>query len=527
MKRRTLITGLAAAGGAVATLRPSVRALAQSGAAGPVLRYGQGTAILTLDPVHGSFTGYPAGYEAALCLYDRLLDFDAQMRIVPELAASFTMAPDRRSASLRLRRGVLFHDGTPLDAAAVKVNLLRLMDPKRNPTNRPLWDPLAGIETSGADHVTIRLKAPFAELPNSLAHASSAIVSPAALAKYGDTGIAQHPVGAGPFRLASFSPGQQLVAEAFAQYWGGRPRTARIAFHYIPEAATRLNALETQAVDVIDSVPEALVGSLKGAPGVAVLTSLSLRPMGFAINLTRAKLRDPRVRQALNLAVPVTTIAQRVFFGYARAPDSPLAYATEGYHAVSPLAFDPAKAKALLAAAGYGSSKPLHLAMAASKGLFPADEAVAEVVANSLQQAGMQVAMTQIEAGSYWDVLRQDAAHMTWDIAMFGFNPSNASGLYQLASLFQANASDAGRPDVWNIGRYRNPTVDHLLAQAGAAPAAARRNALLAQAQAIIWHDNPYIWLQINENIVATGRKISGVEVLPVVFTSLRHATIA
>lgn len=189
MKRRTLLTGLAASATAAAVTCPSVRALAQTGAAGTQLRYGQSTAILTLDPVHGSFTGYPGSYEAALCLYDRLLDFDAKMKIVPELAETFTLANDLRSATLKLRRGVKFHDGTTFDAAAVKVNLERLMDSKRNPTNRPLWDPFASVETPSTDTVVIRLKAPFAELPNSLAHASGAIVSPAALQSTGIQGL--------------------------------------------------------------------------------------------------------------------------------------------------------------------------------------------------------------------------------------------------------------------------------------------------------------------------------------------------
>ncbi|HEY5300339.1 MAG TPA: ABC transporter substrate-binding protein [Acetobacteraceae bacterium] len=523
MMRRTLLASLAAVGAA----GPSLRAIAQAGGAGKHLTYAQSTAVLTLDPAQGCFTGYPAGYEAALCLYDRLLDFDAEMKIVPELAESFSMEDDLKSATLKLRGKVTFHDGTPFDANAVKVNIERLMDAKRNPTNRPLWDPLAGVEAPDAATVVIHLKAPFAQLPNSLAHGSCAMVSPAALAKYGEKGIAHHPVGAGPFRMASFNPGQELVVEAFDAYWGGRPATDRINFHYIAEPATRLNALRTEAVDVIDSVPVALVGSLKTDPGVTVLTSPGLRPIGFALNLLRDKLKDARVRQALNLAVPVDLIAQKVFFGYARAPDSPLAFNTEGYHSVSKLVFDAARAKSLLAEAGFTAAKPLTLAMYASNGLFPNDAAVAQVVANALKQVGVDVTTTQVESGSYWDALRQDAAGVKWDLAMFGFNPSNASGLYQLNSLFKSNANDSARPDVWNMCRYRNPQVDRFLAKAGTAPDAAQRSAAIAQAQEIIWKDNPYIWLQINENITATRKKVSGVEVWPIVFTSLRHATVS
>ncbi|MFI5012428.1 MAG: ABC transporter substrate-binding protein [Hyphomicrobiales bacterium] len=524
MKRRQLLTGLAGAS-AGTLLSPGLRALAQTSAGAGTLTFGQSTPVLTLDPAHGTFTGYPGGYEAALCLYDRLLDFDAEMNISPELAESFKMADDLLSATLKLRAGLRFHDGTPCDGAAVRLNLERLMDKGRNPTNRPLWDPLAGVETPDALTVVIRLRTPFSQLPNSLAHGSGAMVSPAAIEKFGDTGIAQHPIGAGPFKMTSFTPGQELVVEAFDQYWGGKPATAKIVFRAIAEPATRLSALRTGAVDVIDAVPVALIGPLKGDPNLTIIAKPGLRPMGFVINLSHEPLDDPRIRQALNLAVPVEAIAEKVFFGYARAPDSPLAFNTAGHHSAGKLAFDQAKAKVLLAEAGFGAAKPLKLSLFTPEGLFPNDVSVSEIVANSLKQVGADVAITKIEGGAYWDALRQDRANLKWDLAMFGFNPSNASGLYHLASLFKSNADDAARPDVWNIGRYRNPKVDALLVQADRTGDKAQQDALLAQVQEMVWTDNPYIWLQVNENISAARKSVKGVEVWPIVFTSLRHAS--
>ena len=489
------------------------------------LTYGQSVGVLTLDPVHGSYTLYPAGSEAALCLYDGLLTFSPDMEIIPQLATSYTMADDLKSCILKLRQGARFHDGTPVDVAAVKFNIERLIDKQRNPTNRPLWDPVAGVEIPDADTVVLHLSQPFSQLPNSLAHVSGALVSPAAVAKYGEAGIAKNPVGAGPYHMASFDPGQQLVLEAFDGYWGGKAKTAKLTLKTIQDASTRVAALRSGAVDIIDSVPVALVAGLKQDPNVEIIHVPGLRPIGFVINLTRPKLADLRVRQALNLAVPVELIASKVFFGYARAPDLPLAFNTEGYAPVSKLVHDPVKAKSLLTAAGFTADKPLVLAMFVSQGLFPGDVSVGEVVANALTQVGVKVDITKIEAGSYWDAMRQDQANIKWDIAMFGFNPANASGLYQLQSLFKSNKDDAARPDVWNMARYRNPEVDKLLEQAGAEADAKKANAVLAMAQAVIWHDDPYIWLQINENVSAVRKKTKGVEVWPILFTNVRHAT--
>lgn len=501
----------------------SLRAQAQETRASAVT-YGQSVGVLTLDPVHGSYTLYPAGSEAALCLYDGLLTFAPDMKIIPQLAESWTMADDLRSCTLKLRAGAKFHDGSVVDAAAVRFNIERLMDKQRNPTNRPLWDPVAGVETPDASTVILKLSQAFPQMPNSLAHVSGAMVSPAAVQKYGEAGIGKNPVGAGPYRMASFDPGQQLVMEAFDGYWGGKPKTAKLTLKTIGDASTRVAALRTGAADVIDSVPVALVSQLKQDPNVEIIHVPGLRPIGFVINLSRDKLADPRVRQALNLAVPVEQIAAKVFFGYAQAPDSPLAFNTDGYAPVSKLVHDQAQAKTLLAAAGFGPGKPLELAMFVSQGLFPNDVSVGEVVAASLAQAGIKVDITKIEAGSYWDAMRQDRANLKWDIAMFGFNPANASGLYHLASLFKSNKDDAARPDVWNMARYRNPEVDKLLDEAGVEPDRKKAAAALAKAQEIIWHDNPYIWLQINENVSAVRKQVKDVEVWPILFTSVRHA---
>ena len=531
MKRRHFLTG--AAGAALLSTLPvsSIRAFAQS--ASGVITYGQSTAVLTLDPAHGAFTGYPGGYEAALLIFDRLLDFDADMTIVPQLAEAFTMSDDLQSCEIKLRSGVTFHDGTPCDAAAIKFNIERMMNKEINTTNRPLWNPISGAEVVDDTTVVIRTSAPFAQLPNTLAHGSGAIVSPAAIEKFGEDGFAQNPVGAGPYMVEAFNAGQELTLKAFDGYWGEKPGASGVVFKFIAEPATRINAITTGAVDVIDSVPVQLVSQLEGNADVDVVRKPGLRPIGLAMNLTRPALADIKVRKALNLAVPVATIAEKVFFGFAKAPDSPLAFDAIGHKSVGETVFDQEKAKALLAEAGYTAGSDgvlakdgakLTLSLFAPEGLFPGDVSVAEIVAASLKQVGIDAQITKIEKGAYWDHLRQDKANLAWDLAMVGFNPSNASGTYHLASLFKSNADDEGKPDVWNIGRYRNAEVDELLNVADSAPEESARMEALGKAQELVWADAPYLWLQINENVSAVRKPVTGVTVMPIVFTNLRNA---
>jgi ABC-type transport system substrate-binding protein len=533
MNRRTALAILSAAASPL-TLGFPLRALAQA-TAGRTLTYGQSGAVTALDPAQGSFATYPAGYEVAYCLYDRLVDFDENLKFVPQLAESWDAAADLKSIRFRLQKNARFHDGTAFNAQAVKFNIERMVDKARTPTNRPLWDPVAGADVVDEHTVVIRTKAAYSQLLNSLAHGSGSMVSPGAVEKHGEKGMAQNPVGAGPYRLESFTPGQEVALRAFDGYWGGKPATDRLVFKYILEASTRIAALRTGSVDIIDSVPVQLVAGLRREANLDVLVRPSLRPMGLAINLSRPPYDDPRVRRALNHAIPVETIAERVFFGFAKASDAPLAFDTQGYQKQRPYEYSVAKAKALLAEAGFkpGASgqlerdgKPLKMTLLASDGLFPGDVSIAEIAQRAFQQLGIDVTISKIERGSYWDALRQERAALAFDLAVFGFNPSNASGLYHLESLFKSNADDAARPTVWNMGRYRNPKVDELLAQANANPDPVKQLAAMGEAQRIVWEDAPYVWLHVNQNVTAVRKGIKGVELWPIVFTIPRRARV-
>jgi ABC-type transport system substrate-binding protein len=488
------------------------------------LTMGQSTTALTLDPTHGGFSLFPGGEQVALCLYDGLLGVDAAMRLVPLLARAYAMSPTLTACTLKLRPRVQFHDGTPLDAAAVKLNLERLMSPQRNPTNRQLWDKLAAIEIQNPDTIVIRTNAPFQQLPRALAHPSGGLVSPAAIARFGDDHIAAHPVGAGPYRAASFAAAQDVVLEPFEHYWAGRPHLAQLRFTTIDDASQRLAALRRDAVQVIDGVPAAGAGELQQDMAVAVDAVPGLRMTGFAINMTRPPLADPRVRRALNLAVSVPQIIDQAFYGYARVPNSPLAFAADGYAAVGQLTCDPAAATSLLAQAGYGPGKHLPLTLFAPARQSAADALLVDLVAGALRQLPITVTVRKIAGGGYWDELRQAPAGLRWDLALFGFQPDNASGLHHLTTVFRSNRDPATIPDAWNIGHYRNPEVDRLIEAAATAANPAAYDAALQAAQTLIWHDAPYVWLPVADIISAARTTVSGVEVSPTGTTLLRHA---
>lgn len=525
--KRLLVTSVAAAmltaGGA------------QAGKDDNSLVYGQSIAVTDLGPAYEAFLNYPAGYEAAFTLYDRLVSFDDQLRFNPQLAESWTVSDDQTSVTFKLRSGATFHDGTPINAAAIKVNIDRMLDPAINNTNRPLWDPIAGADVVDDLTITIRTKGPYALLLNTLAHGSGAIVSAAALAANGGDSMTQNPVGSGPYMLESFEPGQEVVLVPYEGYWGGKPALDKIVLRYIPEAATRVAALKSGSVDIIDNLPTHMITSIEADSSLQVLSGPSLRPMGFAMQTTKPPLDQKAVRQALNHAVPVEAIADKLFFGFARPSDAPLAFNTFGHRGNQPYDYNPEKAKELLASAGYTDSdgdgmldkdgETLSLTLLSPEGVFASDLLITEVVANALNAVGIDAKIEKIEKGAFWDGLRVPVAEASWDLGMFGFNPSNASGSYHLDSLFTSNADNVGRPSVWNIARYQNGDVDALLAEAKSTVDPEKRAMLLGDAQAIIWDEAPYIWLQVNDIVSAASADVKGAEVWPIIFTIVRNAS--
>ena len=496
--------------------------------------FGQSTAIVDLGPAFAAFQNYPGGYEASFALYDRLVTFDSDLNIRPQLAASWERSADNRSITFVLRRDARFHDGTPVNADAVKFNIERMIDPQINTTNRPLWNPIAAAEVLDDYTITIHSTRPFALMLNTLAHGSGALVSPTSIWKHGQRSMGRRPVGAGPYRLERFTPGQILVLEAFDDYWGGKPKAKKLVFRHIPDASTRIAALRSGAVDIIDSVPVHMASSLSRDPRLKVLTTSGLRPVGLAMLSTREPLSDLRVRHALNHAIPSQVIAAKVFMGLARVSDAPLAFNTFGHHRSGSYEYSPARAKTLLAEAGFEDQdrdgiverkgEPLSLTLLTSEGAFPKDVLVAQVAAHALKAVGVNVTILKVEQGSYWDALRLKSSELRWDLALFGFNPSNGSGLYHLDSMFRSNPDDAERPAVWNIARFRNDEVDELLERASVTVDLEKRKELLGDAQTLIWNEAPYVWMYVNDVVSAARRELRVAEVWPVSFTITRNS---
>src|SRR5712675_39170 len=287
---------------------------------------------------------------------------DAMMKAMPGdpmapcLADSWTMAPDGLSYAFTLRKGVLFHNGETLTAEDVKFSLERY----RGAANKTLKERVAGVDIHDPHRLTIRLNEPWPDFLTFYASATGAgwIVPKKYVQQVGEDGFKKAPIGAGPYKFVSFTPGVELIFEAFEGYWRKKPSVKRLVLKVIPEEATRLAALKRGEVDIAYSIRGELAEEVQKTPG------LTLKPVVTQATFwlyfpdqwdAESPWHDPRVREAARLAIDGKSISEALTLGYSPVTNSIIPDGFDFYWKAPAAVYDLAKAKQLLAEAGFRS----------------------------------------------------------------------------------------------------------------------------------------------------------------------------
>lgn len=489
--------------------------------------YAQSVQITSLATSGSQPQVYPAGYEAAFAVYAGLVRFGPNLQVEPDLATKWEVSGDGLAWTFTLRQGVTFHDGTPFNADAVVSYFNRMLDKTYNLSAYTLWEPISKASKVDEQTITIVTKKPYGAFLNTMAHGSALIPSPAAVAQYGkDIGL--HPVGAGPYQVDTFAPGSRLVVKAFSNYYGDKPLYETITFTYVGDNSGRVAALQGGQANIIDAVPVEQAKQLSTTGGLNLVNIPGLQCFGIGFNQTNPALADKKVRQALNFAVDKAAIVSSLFRGYATVMSSPLAPNTTGYAKCG--SYDPSadKAKSLLADAGYtaGSDgvlakdgKKLSLRLRTPDGLYPNDTRVAQVIQDQFKAVGVEVTIQKVDKSTFWDGISVPQSSVDFDLVLFGYNPSHASGALQLDALYVTNPSTTEKPRLWNFNWFSNSEVDQLVGQALTTVDKARQDEAMEKAQKILWDESPYLWLYVKNNLTAYDSKVATPVVLPVVFT--------
>ncbi len=387
----------------------------------------------------------------------------------PCLAESVTMAPDGLSYDFILRQGAMFHNGDPVTAEDVKFSF----DRYRGTSNPLLRARIAGVDALDARHARVRLNQPWPDFLLYYGNVTGAgwIVPKKYLERVGDDGFRKAPIGAGPYKFVSFTPGVELVLEAFEGYWRKVPSVKRFVFKVIPDESTRLAALRRGEVDFAYSIRGELAEEVSRLPGITLkpVVVQGVFSIYFADQFDpKSPFHDVRVRQAAALAIDHEGINQALTLGYSAVTSSVIPRGFDFYWQPPPIPYDPEEARRKLAEAGFKNGF--------DAGDYYCDSSyanIAEAVVNNLLDVGIRVKLRPLERAGYIN----------------GYVEKKFRNLIQNGAGAFGNA--ATRLEILTIkggafayGSY--PDIDELFQQQAAELDRSRRQAILQRMQELV-----------------------------------------
>lgn len=391
-------------------------------------------------------------YNVLLNIYETLVERGTDMQLHPLLAESYRLINDR-TWQFKLRRNIKFTDGEPFNAAVVKWNVERMIDPATKSKNSARVSAIERVDIVDDFTVNIVTKLPYPILDAQLSRVVH-MLPPRYVTEKGSAYIGANPVGTGPYKFVRWVKDDELVFEANEGYWRGAPRIKTVVFRPIPEPSTRVNALVAGEVDLITQVPPPLVDTVTaaGGRGVELRKVLSLEVMFMPLYNEVTPTNSKKVRQAINYGVNVDAILQKVMNGAGERRAGILARQAFGFDpSVKPYAYNPDLARRLLKEADY--SPQTELLVNIPSGRWPNEKEIGEAVVGDLQKIGLNARARILEWGTFLSNL---TAHKLGPIHLQGWGPAtlDADDLYSTNLYSKAPFS-----------QFRDERLDRLVEQ--------------------------------------------------------------
>jgi len=497
---------------------------AASAAAAQTLTIGVRGGPESMDP-HYSALGPHA--EAAKHIFDTLVWSGDDLQLEPGLALSWKPVDDD-TWEFRLREGVTFHDGKPFTAEDVKFSIERT--PRvTGPTTTTIYVRRVDEVEIVDDHtLLIHTDGPAATLPHDFVRLF--IVSSKAAAEHSTAETSAEgfnsgkaTIGTGPFKFVSWEPKGDLVLERFDEYWRGPAHWQRVVRKEIPNDSSRLAALKAGQVDVINYVSSADYLALERDPDIEIFTGDSVYVMNLQLDqrektprvydkdgdpLEENPLRDPRVREAIDLAIDRETMVDIVLEGLGTPANQMMPEGFFGYSEDIPEpVHDPQRARELLAEAGYPNGFVIDLYCTNDR--LPGDGAICEALGQMFSQVGITTNVNAISKTVYFPA----QARKEYSVFMNGWGTLTGEASYTLGSLAHS-PSETIKMGAFNRIEYYHPEVDRLLEEGARELDADRRRKLFEGAMELTMADRAYIsivvlqtvWAGAADKVVVTPR---------------------
>ena len=471
---------------------------------GRVLRAGLDSDPPNLDPHRSSAAVDRQVFQS---LFDKLVDLDANLKIVPMLATSWSISSDGTVYTLKLQQGVQFHDGTPFNAQAAVYNFTRMADPKFPSARRSEIGPITSVTATDAYTIQIKLDRPYSPLMYVLTDRAGMMVSPTAAQKAG-LDFPLHPVGTGAFSFVEKVPQDHVTLTRNATYWQkGLPHLGGVIFRSFPDDNARVANLRSGDLDIINIVPAPQIPQLtvdSKAPGAAfrLLEHGAFQSQGIWLNMTKPPFNNKALRQAFSAAIDRYALANQILQGTAYPAYS---FFPNGTPAYDPTWKVPAQnipmAKERLAAGGQPNG--FECTYTTVPGQVAAS--LAQATQAMVEQAGIKMNIQIVEFGTMLDAFSKgnyQAGAVGWS-----GRPDPDADIYPFVTK-------SGIPD-FNYAGYVNDQVQTLLDAARVLQNMDQRVRAYSQVTKILADDMPYAWTYFPKEYKLVSTKVRGFVQVP------------
>lgn len=452
-------------------------------------------------------------FQFAKAAYETLVrqDPNDSAKLEPVLAEKWQAAPDSKSLVVTLRKGVKFHDGATLDAAAVKASLERYQAVGKGESY--LLGGISAITVKDEQTLQIDLKAPNPYFVNTLQRVF--IMSPKAMtdnaaSDNGQAWFASNAAGTGPYSLKEYKQNEKISLTKFDGYWRGwdGKHVDQVVFNSVPDAATQLLQVKQGTADWGDAITLDDAKRLKDSGELQVKISEG-SPFYLMYNTATGPLKDARIREAVSLAVDHDSIIKDVMYGLATRMNGPLPGWMPDYDkSLAKPTFDLEKAKTLMAQAGYSPAKPLKLSFMYTTSLTW-EGTVATILQADLKKIGIELETL----GETWSVFTQKVGNPEQrpDIGAVMVYVPTPSPQPVLMSSF-----DPGNAGHWAYWGYSNPELSKILKEAGSVADASKLPELYRQAQQILVDDHAAGWVMTTPITFVLSKQVKGLTHSPI-----------
>ncbi|WP_292547272.1 ABC transporter substrate-binding protein [Methanoregula sp.] len=455
----------------------------------------------TIDPHEYGYTGQRIGYT------ESLTGVDYEGKVIPSLATDWSVSPDGKTWTFTLRKGVVFHDGTPFTAEAMKKSLERSLTKSMSFAAVPI----AGIDASDTQTLVVRMNKSFLLLPAYLSRGEASALSSSS---WDANGTIIKPIGTGPFMFDSWKPKEEISLVKNPRYWGTGALVDKVVYRIIPEALTRNMLLKSDEIQLAVIMPPDIAVGYMNQSGFTVQQQSIPRVRMISFNNIKAPFNDARVRQAVNYAIDRDALITSVLEGIG-TPGTGL-FPPDSYWAnksIQPYPYNLDKARQLLADAGWkdtngdgivekdGNPFRVKLLTYSERAELPP---MAEVIQQQLKKAGMDMEITVGTSTATEGIFKTGE----YDMYLMGrgvlFTPDPDE------IMMTDYHSSGTSKNAYGAFRWNNSRVDSLIEQARTTQDLSARKAMYDEVQSIVVAETPVAYLNYYVNLDITNDKISG-----------------